>query len=113
MDKIIRIGDLSEIYEAGVKNFAETLLKSKAEKGETVVYSVDGQIVKLKAGDALWIYESLEKGLEPWEVTFLKNQAENGEDMRYWLEDRQTLVIPAKLVLDLFERMADSSSSDT
>lgn len=108
MDKRIRISDLSEIYAAGVKNFAENLLKSKAAKGETVAYSVDGQIVKLKAGDALWIYEKLSNGLKPWEVELLKGRAEKNEDMEYWLEDGQTLVIPARLVLDLFERMTDA-----
>lgn len=111
MDKIIRISNLSEIYAAGVKNFAENLLKSKAEKGETVVYSVDGQIVKLKAGDALWIYEKLSNGLKQWEVELLMDRAEKGEDMHYWLEDGQTMVIPARLVLDLFERMADTPSA--
>jgi hypothetical protein len=111
MDKIIRISNLSEIYAAGVKNFAENLLKSKAEKGETVVYSVDGQIVKLKAEDALWIYEKLSNGLKQWEVELLMDRAEKGEDMHYWLEDGQTMVIPARLVLDLFERMADASSA--
>ena len=110
-DKIIRISDLSEIYAAGVKSFAENLLKSKAEKGETVVYSVDGQIVKLKAEDALWIYEKLSNGLEQWEVGLLMDRAEKDEDMQYWLEDGQTLVIPARLVLDLFEHMTDAPST--
>ena len=108
MDSIIRISDLSEIYTAGVKNFAENLLKSKAEKGENVVYSVDGQIVKLKASDALWIYESLSRGLAQWEIDYLSDRASKGEDMRYWLEDNQTLVIPARLVLDLFDKMSES-----
>ena len=107
MDKIIRISDLSDIYSAGVKNFAENLLKAKAEKGETVVYSVDGQIIKLKANDALWIYEKLSNGLADWEVSFLSDKASRGEDMQYWLEDNQTLVIPARLVLDLFNRMTE------
>lgn len=108
MDRIIRIDDLSDIYAAGVKNFAENLLKSKAEKGENVVYSVNGQIVKLKASDALWIYESLSRGLENWEIEYLSEKAAKGEDMSYWLEDNQTLVIPASLVLDLFKRMSES-----
>ena len=107
MDRIIRISDLSDIYAAGVKNFAENLLKSKAEKGENVVYSIDGQIVQLKASDALWIYESLSRGLEQWEIDYLSDRAAKGEDMRYWLEDNQTLVIPARLVLDLFDRMSE------
>ena len=107
MDRIIRISDLSDIYAAGVKNFAENLLKSKAEKGENVVYSIDGQIVKLKASDALWIYESLSRGLEQWEIDYLSDRAAKGEDMRYWLEDNQTLVIPARLVLNLFDRMSE------
>ena len=112
MDMRIRINDLTEIYAAGVKNFAENLLKTKAEKGQTVAYSVDGQIVKLKAGDALWIYERLSNGLKPWEVKLLKDKAEKGEDMQYWLEDEQTLIIPARLVLDLFERMSPPPSSE-
>ena len=108
MDKIIRINDLSDIYAAGVKDFAENLLKSKADKGETVVYSVDGQIVKLKASDALWIYESLSRGLSNWEVEYLSEKADRGEDMHYWLEDNQSLVIPARLVLDLFQKMSEA-----
>ena len=108
MEKIIRISDLSNIFEAGVRNFAENLLKSKAEKGEAVVYSIDGQIVKLQASDALWIYESLTKGLEPWEVDFLKDKASRGEDMHYWLEGNQTLAIPARLVLELFNRIEET-----
>jgi hypothetical protein len=108
MERVIRINDLSEIYDAGVKTFAESLLKSKARKGESVVYSVGGQIVQLKASDALWIYERLSNGLEDWEVSFLSKKAEKGEDMHYRLEDDQTLVIPARLVLDLFEHLSDS-----
>ena len=104
MGNTIRISDLSDIYSAGVKNFAENLLKAKAEKGETVVYSVDGQIIKLKANDALWIYEKLSKGLADWEVSFLSDKASKGEDMQYRLEDNQTLVIPARLVLDLLQK---------
>lgn len=107
----IRINDFSDIYAAGIKDFAEILLKDKAEKGETVVYSINGQVVTLKAGDALWIYEKLAKGLDDWEVDFLKKRAAEGESMHYPLTGNQTLDIPALLVLDLFERMADSSSA--
>lgn len=108
MDRIIRIDNLSDIFTAGVKNFAESLLRSKAEEDDTVAYSVNGQVITLKAKDALWIYESLSRGLEDWEVKYLSDKAAKGEDMRYWLEDDQTLVIPAKLVLDLFKGMSDS-----
>ena len=109
MEKTIRISDLSAIFEAGVKNFAENLLKTKAEKGETVVYSIDGQIIKLQASDALWIYKKILRGLEPWEVEFLTDKASRGEDMKYWLEGSQTLAIPARLVLELFNRMKEVS----
>ena len=68
MDRIIRIDNLSDIFTAGVKNFAESLLRSKAEEDDTVAYSVNGQVITLKAKDALWIYESLSRGLEDWEV---------------------------------------------
>lgn len=103
MDREIRISDLSEIYDIGIKDFAENLLKAKAERGETVVYSIDGQIVKLKASDALWIYDKFTNGLKDWEVKLLKDTAARGEDMHYWLEDNQTLIIPARLVLNLFD----------
>ena len=108
MDKIIRISDLSGIFSAGVRNFVESLLKSKAEENDTVAYSVNGQIVTLKAQDALWIYEKLSKGLKEWEVNLLTDVAARGEDMHYRLQDGQVLVIPAKLVLDLFKRMEQS-----
>lgn len=103
MDRVIRISDLSEIYEIGIKDFAENLLKEKAERGETVVYSIDGQIVKLKASDALWIYDKFTNGIEEWEEKILKETAERGGDMHYWFDD-QTLIIPARLVLNLFDR---------
>lgn len=107
MEKIIRICDLSAIFEAGVKNFTENLLKTKAEKGETVVYSIDGQIVKLQASDALWIYRKILSGLYPWEEDILKKRAAAGEDMQYRLEGDQALQIPARLVLDLFNRIKE------
>lgn len=106
MGNRIRISNLSDIYAAGVEHFAESLLKAKAEKGQSVVYSVDGQIITLKAGDALWIYNKLTNGLEDWEVDLLSKRAAEGEDMEYWLEGNQTLVIPAKVVLDLFDKLS-------
>lgn len=108
MEKTIRISDLSAIFETGVRNFAENLLKAKAEKGETVVYSIDGQIVRLHASDALWIYKKILDGLDPWEIDFLREKASKGEDMKYWLEGDQTLQIPARLVLDLFNRIKEA-----
>lgn len=107
MGKVIRIGDLSGIYAAGVKNFAENLLKSKAEKGESVVYSIGGQIIKLNASDALWVYERLSGGLSAKEIEILTERADKGEDMQYWLTDGNTLAVPARLVLDLFDRLLE------
>ena len=108
MEKTIRISDLSAIFEAGIKNFTENLLKSKAEKGENVVYSINGQIVKLHASDALWIYRKILRGLDPFEKDYLKERAAAGEDMHYRLEGDQTLALPARLVLELFNRIEET-----
>lgn len=107
----IKLKDFSDIHDVGMKSFAEDLLRSKAEKGETAVYSINGQIIKLKASDALWIYDAIERGLDDQDVEYLKDRAARGVDMEYRLTNRQTLVIPAVLVLDLFEWMKDSSSA--
>lgn len=107
----IKLNDFNDIYATGAKNFTESLLKSKAEKGETVVYSINGQVVTLKASDALWIYESLARGLGEWEIKYLKEKAAKREDMCYRLAGAQTLVIPALLVLDLFEWISDSTGA--
>lgn len=72
------------------------------------MYSIDGQIVKLQASDALWIYKKILDGLDSWEIDFLSEKASKGEDMRYWLEGDQTLQIPARLVLDLFNRIEET-----
>ncbi len=107
MGTIIRISDLNDIYSEGLKEFAETLLKSKADKDETVVYSVGKQIIKVKAKSVLWIFEAISKGLTDWEVNYLSELAKENKDMTYWLDDHQKLVIPARLVLDLFDRLAE------
>lgn len=109
MDKTIRIDNLRTIYTSGVKHFAENLLKSKAEKGENVVYFVDGKVVRLKASDALWLFDKMKIGIQDKEIKLLQNRAAKGEDMKYRLEDNQTLVVPAQLVLELFEQHPEKS----
>lgn len=86
-DKTIKISDLDAIYQEGARNFTEEFLKNKAAKGESVVYSVGGQIVKLKAEEALRLYRDVTNGLRP-------------EDM-----DLLSKSIPAELVQDLFDRL--------
>ena len=86
-DKTIKISDLDAIYREGARNFTEEFLKNKAAKGESVVYSVGGQIVKLKAEEALRLYRDVTNGLRP-------------EDM-----DLLSKSIPAELVQDLFDRL--------
>lgn len=68
MEKEIKISDLSAIYEAGARKFVEPFLKSKAERGESVVYSVGGRIVKLKADEALRIYYEITNGMSQEEI---------------------------------------------
>ena len=109
MEKIIRIDNLRNLYAKGIKHCAEKLLRAKAEKGENVVYSIDGQIVKLKASDALWLYDKLKIGIQDKEFEILQNRAAKGEDMQYRLEGDQTFVIPAQLVLDLVEQLPEKS----
>ena len=68
METAIKISALSAIYEAGARKFVEPFLKSKAERGESVVYSVGGRIVKLKADEALRIYYEITNGMSQEEI---------------------------------------------
>lgn len=86
-DKTIKISDLDAIYQDGARSFEEDFLQAKAAKGESVVYSVGGQIVKLKAEDALRLYREITNALPPEEAG------------RF---DRD---VPSEVVLDLIRRI--------
>jgi len=106
MNSNIKISNLESIYNNGLKVFTEDFLKEKAEKKQNVVYSINGQIVKLSADDVCWLYMKLKNGLEDWEVNLLNEVSERGDNMVYNFDD-QKIEIPASVVLDLFDRLSD------
>ena len=61
MEKMSKLEQLGELYDASVEDFTERFLKSKAEKDESVVYSFSGRIVSMKASEALKLYHKEKK----------------------------------------------------
>lgn len=104
MGNDVRIQDLSSIYEQGLKPFIENFLREKAEKGESLVYSLEGKIIELSAADVLWIYTKLSEGPEPWELNLLLETADRGADMVYNFANHE-VSIPAASILQLLAKV--------
>jgi len=108
MANSIRLQDFGVIYDQGLVPFIQNFLKKKAESGESLVYSIDGNIIELNASDVLWVYDKFSKGAEPWEIELLKKHDQSGEPMEYCFSN-QKISIPAKAVLDLLNRIKESN----
>ena len=85
------------------------MLKEKAEKGQNVVYSINGNILILTAYEAMWLYEKLSQGLDDDDITLLTQVASQGGNMVYEFNHQQ-LTIPAQHVLDLFNDMKHTTN---
>jgi len=107
----IRLQDFGAIYDQGLIPFIQNFLRKKAEAGESLVYSIEGQIIELDAADVLWVYEKFSKGAEPWEIKLLQQHAQSGEPMVYCFSNQQ-ITIPASTVLDLLKRIKETESQN-
>ncbi len=82
----------------GIRKFSETVLREKMQRGESVVYSVEGRIVEFSPEDVLWLYGSFQRDLKDWEIDYLRDLVEEGEDVDYG----NGLIFPASMVLKLY-----------
>lgn len=105
MWNIIKKGDvpvssvnIDRLVESGIRNFAETVLRDKLERNESVIYSIEGQVVEFSPEDVLWLYDNLKRELDYYEVVYLRDLASRGESHDYG----GGLVFPASMVLRLY-----------
>ena len=90
--------NIDQLVETGIKHFAETVLRDKLERKESVIYSIDGRVVEFSPQDVLWLYENLRRPLEEWEINHLMNLARQGLEQHYSNEKH----FPAAMVLRLY-----------
>ena len=89
---------IDRLVEKGIRQFAETVLKDKLKRNESVVYSIEGRVETFNPEDILWLYENFTRQLEEWEIIHLKELASRGEE-QYYTNDKH---FPASMVLRLF-----------
>ena len=90
--------NIERLVESGRRDFAETVLRDKLERNESVVYSIEGQVVEFSPEDVLWLYANLQRELEDWEIPILRDLASRGLEMRYYNGKH----FPASMILKLY-----------
>jgi hypothetical protein len=82
----------------GIRHFAETVLRDKLERKESVVYSIEGRVETFNPDDILWLYNNLQRNLEDWEIRHLRELASKGLEQHY----ANGKHFPASMVLRLY-----------
>lgn len=82
----------------GIRRFSETVLLDKLRRNESVIYSIEGKVVKFSPNDILWLYENLNRSLNDWEIKHLKRLARKGLEQAY----SNGMQFPASMVLRLY-----------
>lgn len=76
--------NIDRLVESGRRNFAETVLRDKLDRNESVIYSIEGQVVEFSPQDVLWLYGHLQRELGNGEISILRDMASQGFEMRYY-----------------------------
>ena len=90
--------NIERLVESGRRDFAETVLRDKLDRNESVIYSIEGQVVEFSPEDVLWLYANLQRELEDWEIPILRDLASRGLEMRYY----NGKYFPASMILKLY-----------
>lgn len=90
--------NIDQLAKFGIRQFAETVLRDKLERNESVIYAIEGRVVEFKPEHILWLYENLSRELGNWEITILRNLADHGSEMRY----PNGMHFPASMILRLY-----------
>lgn len=99
-DMAISSVNVDRIVETiGIRKFSETVLLDKLKRKESVVYSIEGRVVKFTPDQILWLYENLQRDLDVWEIEHLKQKAKRGEEQYYFYSDKH---FPASMILRLY-----------
>ena len=98
-DETVSSVDIDRLVDTiGIRRFSETVLQDKLRHHESVIYSIEGKVVKFSPNDILWLYENLNRTLDDWEITHLKKLAQNGLEQTYY----NGMHFPASMVLRLY-----------
>ena len=90
--------NIDRLAEFGIRQFAETVLRDKLERNESVIYAFEGRVEEFKPEDVLWLYENLRRVLKDWEINILRDLAKHGLEMRY----PNGKHFPASMILRLY-----------
>ena len=98
-DEAVSSVDIDRLVNTiGIRRFSETVLQDKLRRNESVIYSIEGKVVKFSPDDILWLYENLNRKLDDWEITHLKDLAQKGLEQTYY----NGMHFPASMVLRLY-----------
>ena len=98
-DEAVSSVDIDRLVNTiGIRRFSETVLQDKLRRNESVIYSIEGKVVKFNPDDILWLYENLNRTLDDWEITHLRNLAQKGLEQTYY----NGMHFPASMVLRLY-----------
>ena len=98
-DEVISSMNIDRLVDAiGIRRFSETVLQDKLNRNESVIYSIEGRVVKFSPEDVLWLYNNLRRSLEDWEIEHLKRLANEGLEQTYY----NGMHFPASMVLRLY-----------
>ena len=98
-DEVISSVNIDRLVDVvGIRRFSETVLLDKLKRNESVIYSIEGRVVKFSPEDILWLYNNLRRSLDDWEIEHLKRLAHEGLDQSYYNGKH----FPASMVLRLF-----------
>lgn len=106
-DKPVTGINIDRLAEFGIKEFAETVLKDKLMRNESVVYAFEGRVEEFNPEDVLWLYENLQRNLEDWEVEHLRELSNLGLEQHY-LNGKH---FPASMILRLYGLSSSSKES--
>lgn len=97
----ISISNLDNIYQAGLHQFAESLLREKIEQQQGLLFFIDGKDVHLTKDDVTRLYAIVSTPLPSSQYDELAEKARSGSSVRFVLQDT-TLEIPATVLLGFY-----------
>ena len=90
--------NIDRLAEFGIRKFADTVLRDKLTRNESVIYAFEGRVEEFNPEDILWLYENMHRNLEDWEINHLRMLARQGLEQHYFNGKH----FPASMILRLY-----------
>ena len=90
--------NIDRLAEFGIRKFADTVLRDKLTRNESVIYAFEGRVEEFNPEDILWLYENMHRNLEDWEINHLRELASRGLEQHYFNGKH----FPASMILRLY-----------